>query len=144
MNYLRNPLNASRRIKRSDANIAQTVTRRGGVYGDHLKAESCMMSAEFFTYPSVTVVAGGRVGVFRKFGPDVRPIFAKILPLHGSIRLLLNEDTQLAAEFLLRTARLAHVSLGRLAPSCKISAVVLGEAVEVIDELIHSHQITIR
>lgn len=37
MNYLRNPLNASHGIKRDDANIAQTVTRRGGVYGDHLE-----------------------------------------------------------------------------------------------------------
>lgn len=35
MNYLRNPLNASRCIKRSDANIAQTITLRGGVCGDH-------------------------------------------------------------------------------------------------------------
>ncbi|WP_244136424.1 helix-turn-helix domain-containing protein [Burkholderia sp. BCC0405] len=39
MNYLRNPLNASRRIKKDDANIAQTSTRRGHAYGDHRFAE---------------------------------------------------------------------------------------------------------
>lgn len=36
MNHLCNPLNASHGIKRDDENIAQTVTRRGIVCGDHL------------------------------------------------------------------------------------------------------------
>lgn len=40
MNYLCNPLNASHGIKRDDANIAQTVTRRGGVCGDHRLTEA--------------------------------------------------------------------------------------------------------
>lgn len=47
MNYLRNPLNASRRIKRSDANIAQTITLRGGVCGDHCFAEALNSGRNF-------------------------------------------------------------------------------------------------
>jgi len=48
MNYLTDPQNASRHaVKKSDDHIAQTVTRRGGVYGDHRFAEALSCGRNF-------------------------------------------------------------------------------------------------
>ncbi|WP_185722947.1 MULTISPECIES: hypothetical protein [unclassified Burkholderia] len=46
MHLLHNPLIASHGIKRDDASIAQTDTRRGGVYGDHFSQDAfCRVAA---------------------------------------------------------------------------------------------------
>lgn len=49
--YQLSPLIAGQhQIKRSDSFVAQTVTRRGGVYGDHLEAASCIIAAKFLAF----------------------------------------------------------------------------------------------
>lgn len=65
--YYHDPLTAGRHcIKKSDNLIAQTDTRRGGAYRDHLSAGGIIspLRARFVTYTSLADSAsGGRLGV---------------------------------------------------------------------------------
>lgn len=102
MNYLRNPLNASHGIKRDDANIAQTVTLRGEVCGDHqvravvadtLANSNCSSFLQLARRRS-----SGRLGVVRRFNAFSNAV----LDLSILVRLIKKGDqlrlTEICAE----------------------------------------------
>lgn len=73
-----------------------------------------------------------------ELGPDVDPVIAEIAARDGAIGFPLDADTQLAAEFLIGAASLAHVAFRCAAPRGEIGACGLVEAVEIGDELVHT------
>lgn len=87
----------------------------------------------------LAIHAAGKSGQFR---PHRRPVVAQILTGYLAVRIAFDQYTQLAAELLFRAPRFAHVPFRRAAAGRKVSAGFLVQAVEVGDELVHSHHIT--
>jgi hypothetical protein len=89
-------------------------------------------------HPVLFVASSRTPVVLRQFGPDIGPIFTKVLSFHSPVRMCLDEYAQLAAKLLFGAAGFAHVTLGRFAARSEIRARWLFEAVEVCDELVHT------
>jgi hypothetical protein len=137
-----------------------SLVRHGNRFGRALvrawQAESCPGAASSYRVAALTArlvevavdhlrhhprffgLAASATTVLGQFRPNIGPVVPQIFATHGTVRMLFDTNAKLAAEFLIRATRFPHVALRRLATCCEGRAVVLGKAVEVCDELVHT------